>query len=191
VYEVSAQSRVSSGAATRDWADLAAALDALARASGADLVESAEARAVARLGRALLAELSERREAPLRPLADSEQRLAALERHVAAAERAMTDLGVQLSAEQANLTRTFRERQEAFLTPTRESARGALADRARAIDVPKRRVREEVFEAARSVSADIVERFRADLEPDAELALRRGHGPLRRARERVLDRIGS
>jgi hypothetical protein len=168
VYEVSARERVASGAGTRDWDDLASALDALARASGADLVEAAEGRAVERIGSALLAEISERREALLRPLAESERRLAALERHVAAAERAMADLGVLLSAEQAKLGRTFRERQEAFLGPARESARAALAERARALGAPARRVREEVFETARGVSDGLVERFRADLEPEAE-----------------------
>jgi GTPase SAR1 family protein len=167
IYEVSAQERASSGAATRDWADLVSALDRLARGSR-ELVHAAEARAVERLGRALLAEIAERREALVRPLADSEQRLAALERHVVAAERAMGDLGVLLAAEQARLTRTFRERQEAFLGPAQRSTRGALEESAASLDVPKRRARAAVFDAGRRVSRDVVERFRAELEPEAE-----------------------
>jgi GTP-binding protein EngB required for normal cell division len=168
VYEVSAQERISTGAATRDWAELAGALDAFARAAGADLVEAAEARAVERLGRALLAEIAERRDALVRPLDESERRLATLERHVAAAERAMQDLGVLLAAEQAKLARTFRERQETFLPRAQESARTALSTRAAALSVGRGRLREAAYKAARAVSLELAERFRGDLEPEAE-----------------------
>jgi predicted GTPase len=168
VYEVSAQEHVSSGVVTRDWAEFASALEALAHASGADLVEAAEVRAADRLARALLEEISERREALIRPLEESELRIATLERHVAAAERAMADLAVLLSAKQAKLTRVFRERQEAFLSPAQEAARRALAERARAIEVPKRGAREAVFEEGRRISAEAVESFRTELEPESE-----------------------
>ena len=168
VYEVSAQERVSSGVPTRDWAELASALEALAHASGADLVEAAEARAADRLARALQEEISERREALLRPLEESEKRLDTLERHVAAAERAMADLGVLLSAEQVKLTRLFRERQEAFLAPAQEAARRALAERAPALETLGRGAREAVFEEGRRIAGAAVERFRAELEPESE-----------------------
>lgn len=168
VYQVSAQERVASGRATRDWADLVTALEELARGSGAEIVEAAEVRAVVRLARALLTEISERRDALLRPIADSERRLAALEQHVAAAERAMADLGVLLAAEQAKLARTFRERQEAFLAPAQDAARRAMAERIQALTVSKSRLWGAAFEAARDVSTELVERFRADLEPQAE-----------------------
>ncbi len=168
VYEVSAQERIATGAATRDWAELAGVLEGLARAAGADLVEAAEARAVDRLGRALLAEIAERRDALVRPLDESERRLATLERHVAAAERAMQDLGVLLSAEQAKLARTFRERQETFLPRAQESARSALSARSAALAAGRVRLREATFEAARAVSVELAERFRAELEPEAE-----------------------
>jgi hypothetical protein len=120
------------------------------------------------VARALLAEISERRDALLRPLAESERRLASLEQHVAAAERAMADLGVLLSAEQAKLARTFRERQEAFLAPAQESARRVMAERIRALTVSKGRLWAAAFELARELSTHLVERFRAELEPEAE-----------------------
>ncbi|HUL60497.1 MAG TPA: dynamin family protein [Anaeromyxobacteraceae bacterium] len=167
VFEVSAHERAASGVATRDWAELASTLDALAHASGADLVEAAEARAVERLGRALRAEISGRRDALLRPVADSERRVAALDRQVAAAERAMADLGALLSAEQARLTRTFRARQEAFLQPARGEARRRLAERV-PLDSPAGRTRQAAFDAARGLSTALVERFRSELEPEAE-----------------------
>jgi GTP-binding protein EngB required for normal cell division len=168
VFEVSAQERIATGASTRDWAELAGVLEGLAHGAGADLVEAAEARAVDRLGRALLAEIAERRDALTRPLDESERRLAALERHVAGAERAMQDLGVLLAAEQAKLAHTFRERQETFLPRAQESARSALTARAAELTVGRARLREAAFEAARAVSIELAERFRAELEPDAE-----------------------
>jgi GTP-binding protein EngB required for normal cell division len=168
VYEVSAQERISTGTATRDWPELVAALEALARAAGADLVEAAEARALERLGRALLAELAERRDALLRPLDESERRLGTLEGHVAEAERAMQDLGVLLAAEEARLARTFRKSQEAFLPRARKSAWRELLARAASLPVGKGRLREAAFEAARGVSLEFAERFRADHEPEAE-----------------------
>ena len=167
IYEVSAQERIV-GAATRDWAELSGALDALAGASGSELVEAAEVRAVERLGGALLDEISERRDALQRPVEESERRLTTLEQHVAAAERAIADLGVLLSAEQGMLTRTFRQRQEAFLAPAQDSARRALAQSIRSVAVPKRRIREAAMEGARAVSSNLVERFRAELEPEGE-----------------------
>jgi GTP-binding protein EngB required for normal cell division len=169
VYEVSAQERIATGSPTRDWAEVAGALEALARAAGADLVEAAEARAVDRLGRVLLAEIAERRDALLRPLDESERRLDTLERHVSAAERALQDLGVLLAAEQAKLARTFRERQETFLPRAQESARRALSARATALSVGRGRLREAAFDAARTVSIELTERFREELEPEAEL----------------------
>ncbi len=185
VYEVSAQERIATGAATRDWAELVGALDALARAAGADLVEAAEARAVERLGRALLAEIAERRDALVRPLDESERRLATLERHVAAAERAMQDLGALLAADQAKLARTFRERQETFLPRAQESARSALSSRAAALAVGRERLREAAFEAARAVSVELAERFRGELEPDAERLYGGGDGAVSDTSERV------
>lgn len=169
IYEVSAQERIASGAPTRDWAELAGSLEALADAAGAELVLAAEARAVDRLGRALLAEIGERRDALTRPLEESERRLGALDRHVSAAERALQDLGVLLTAEQANLARTCRERQETFLPTARELARSALTARVAELDeVGKAGLREGAFELARTVSLELTERFRAELEPDAE-----------------------
>lgn len=173
IYEVSAQERIDSGGATRDWAELAGSLEALANAAGAGLVLAAEARAVDRLAQALLAEIAERRDALTRPLEESAQRLGMLERHVSAAESALMDLGALLAAEQANLARVFRERQETFLAGAREQARAALAARAPELRVGKGRLREAAFELARSVSEELMERFRAELEPESEQLYRR------------------
>jgi GTP-binding protein EngB required for normal cell division len=168
VYEVSAQERIATGAATRDWARFAGALEALARADGADLVEAAEARAADRLGHGLLAELAERSDALVRPLEESGRRLALLERHVDSAEQAMKDLGVLLGAEQEKLARAFRDRQERFLPGARKEARIALEGRVRALTAGRGRLREAAYEAARAVSAELAERFRAELEPEAD-----------------------
>jgi hypothetical protein len=168
VYQVSAQERLATGRETRDWHDLFGALGHLARTAGGDLVHAAEQRAVERLGRAVLDEIGERRDALLRPIGASQERLERLRGHIAQAHRALADLGVLLAAEQTRLARAFRSRQERFLGPAQESARGALLARLRLLAVPRRRLRSLGFEAAREVSTETVERFRAELEPEAE-----------------------
>src|SRR5712691_691951 len=97
---------------TRDWAKLERALSELAEKSGARLVDAAQKRGLQRLAAQLRRELEERRAALQRPLEESERRLAALEKTVAAAERSMKDLGVLLTAEQQRLLP--QERREAL-----------------------------------------------------------------------------
>ncbi|HTP25075.1 MAG TPA: dynamin family protein [Anaeromyxobacteraceae bacterium] len=168
VYQVSAQERLVTGEATRDWSDLSGALAHLARTAGHGLVHAAEHRAVDRLGRAILDEIDERRDALRRPIADSQARLGRLETQIAQAQRALADLGILLASEQARLAKLFRKRQEEFLGPAQEAARRALFDRLRVLSVPLSHLRNTGFEVARDVSGEIVERFRAELEPEGE-----------------------
>jgi hypothetical protein len=163
-----ARRRAGAGAATRDWSDLVAALESVAAASGTELVEAAEKRAIARIGRAILAEIDERHGALVRPIQESEQRVAVLVRQVAEAERAMEDMGVLLGAEQAKLARTFRERQERFLEPAQAAARDSFRERFAAVQVLKRRLRAAAFEVVRDLARAVSDRFRTELEPEAE-----------------------
>jgi GTP-binding protein EngB required for normal cell division len=168
LYQVSAQERLATGEATRDWSDLSGALAHLARTAGRGLVQAAGQRAVDRLGRAILDEIGERREALLLPIEESQTRLGRLPAQIAQAKRALGDLGVLLAAEQTRLAKLFRRRQEEFLGPARASAHRALLERLRRLPVPRSRLRDAGFEAARAVSGEIVERFRAELEPEGE-----------------------
>ncbi len=168
IRQVSATERLEGGAPTRDWEALERAVAGLARESGAGLVRAAEARGVERLGRALLRELAERREALVRPAEESERRIAALERSVAAAGRALEDLGVLLGAEQGRLARDFRERQEAFYPPARDRAVAELERRIAALDLPRSRLRAASYGAAQELAREVVDRWRGEVEPAAE-----------------------
>jgi len=173
LLQVSAIERLAGGAPTRDWAALERALFALAQEAGADLVRTAEARGAERLARALSNALDERREALVRPLAESEGRLATLRSSVESAERALEDLGVLLGAEAAKLARSFRERQEAFLPAARGDARTQLEQDVRSLACPRTKLRAEAFRVAQDVMRRAVEHFREELEPAAEESYRR------------------
>jgi GTP-binding protein EngB required for normal cell division len=168
IYEVSASERLATRAPTRDWSKLVGALQGLAGAAGAQLVAAAEERGAARLARDLLSEIDERRGALTRPIEESRQRLETLNEHVAAAERALRDLGVLLGAEQARLAASFRERQERFFPAAQDAARGELGERLRRLDVPKRLIRSACFDQARQIAEVLIQRFRTELEPEGE-----------------------
>jgi hypothetical protein len=168
LLEVSARERLERGAPTRDWRELERTLAALEHEAGADIVQAAEARGTERLVSALLKELDERRDALVRPLAESEARLASLRASVEGAERAMGDLSVLVGAESAKLAKGFRERQEAFFPAAQEEARRQLAEGAQALACRKSKLRTETFHVAQDVMRRVTERFRAELEPAAE-----------------------
>jgi hypothetical protein len=173
LFQVSARERLDSGQPTRDWAELERTLEALEHEAGADIVRAAEARGVERLTRALLRELDERRDALLRPMAESESRLAALRGSVEGAERAMADLGVLLGAEAARLADSFRKRHESYFPVAQEDARKKLEAGVRALPCRRTKVRGEAFHVAQQVMRGVTDRFRAELEPAAEESYRR------------------
>jgi Dynamin family len=172
VYQVSAVEGLDGEVPTRDLGALTGALTALARTAGADLLDQANARAVARLGRGLLAELDERRDALLRPLEESERRLADLEVQLAEAERAMADLGVLLTAEEARLARTYVARQEAFFPEAQADACRVLGERLATLTVPRTALWAAALEATWAIAEQVAERFRGELVPEAEAAYR-------------------
>jgi len=172
VYQVSATEGLCGGTPTRDLGALTGALTALARTAGADLLGQANARAVARLGRGLLAELEERRGALLRPLEESEQKLADLEVQLAEAERATADLGVLLAAEEARQARDYVARHEAFFPRAQAEASRALDERLAALTVPRTGLWAAALEATWVIAEQVAERFRAELVPEAGAAYR-------------------
>jgi len=176
LLQVSARERIDLGHATRDWGELERVLDTLAHEAGADIVRAAEARGMERLVRALLRELDERRDALLRPMAESEARLASLRVSVEQAERAVADLGVLLGAEAARLEKSFRERQEAFFSLAQSEARRLLEEGAQSLTCRRTKLRAETLRVAQDVMRRVTERFRAELEPAAEEGYRRAMG---------------
>ena len=172
VLAVSAAERLERGAPTRDWDALLRAVEGIASGPLA-LVQRAEARGVERLAQALLRELGERRAALVEPEEESARRLAGLRQSMGAAERALLDLGVLLSAEEGRLAREFRARHESLLPEALRLAQGELEAGLRALHGPRRALRRRGYELAREVASRAVEAFRREVEPAAEEAYRR------------------
>src|SRR5262249_60260475 len=123
ILDVSAIERLAGSGPARDWGALCRALESLASRSGASLVRAAEARGLRVLAGRLLSELDERRDALLRPLAESAERVEALRQSIAEAERALADLHYQLAGEQERLPRELRDRPPGFLPQATPPAR--------------------------------------------------------------------
>src|SRR5574342_566941 len=171
VYQVSALERIERGA-TRDWAALQASIESLSREAGSDLVAAAESRGVARLARSLLRELDEHRDALIRPVEESERRIETLRAYVSSAERALQDLSVLLSAEEARTSREFRDRYAAYLPEAQAAARGELEQALRRIE-RRGAMRWEGFRLAQAIARRAWEAWRAETEPVAEETYRR------------------
>jgi len=173
VYQVSATERLSGRGPARDWPALEIEVAALAHEARSELVCSAEERGFQRLATALGRELDERRMALVRPLEESERRLAALQGSVAAAHRALGDLGVLLAAEQARLVQDFRDRQASFYPRALGPAIRDLGGLVAGLSGSKTKLRRLGFELARGVARTAVEGFRREIEPVAEEMYRR------------------
>ncbi len=113
-----------------------------------------------RLAAQLRHELEERRNALQRPLEESQRRLAALGKTVAAAERSMKDLGILLVAEQQRLAAALEEHLNGFLKTipalAAELVRELPADRG------------EALERSRAVARERIEAWHAQMQPVAE-----------------------
>ncbi len=115
VFEVSATERLEKLGPERDWGKLVHTLEHLVQDSGRELIQAAGERGIQRFTEELLAIVWEDREALLRPIDESERRVAAMKQTLAEAERSMRDLGYLLMGEQHRLSDFFRDRRKAFL----------------------------------------------------------------------------
>jgi GTP-binding protein EngB required for normal cell division len=118
VYEVSAEELLRNQGSTRDWAQLIAALEDLVRESGRDLVRAAGERGLKRLAAELFTIISEDREALLRPIEESEQRIRNLRQTISEAERSLRDVSYLFTAEEHHLSDMFLEQRKQFLATT-------------------------------------------------------------------------
>jgi GTP-binding protein EngB required for normal cell division len=160
---------------TRDWEKLERSLSLMARESGAHHVREAESRAAARLGARIVGILDERRDALVRPVAESERRIGSLAASVAEAERSMADMGYLLTAEVDRLTKKFGEDREKFLSAALESAERELIRQidSGASETSLRPFRVRVREAAAVIARCHLDTWLAAEQPVAE-ALYRG-----------------
>ena len=166
LFEVSAIERLDQGP-TRDWSRVEAALATLAQQSGRQLVEAAAARGVARLADRLLQAIDAHREALVRPLDESERRLAALREAATQAEGALRDLGPLFTAEQERLARAFEAERRTFLT---QAVPAAIEEFESSIPASFawRELRHAIMEQARAVCRRHIDAWLQDVEPRAE-----------------------
>jgi len=167
MFTVSALERTEGGA-TRDWNKLETRLKALAHESGADLVRSAETRALRRLAARLLHEVDERRAALLRPLEETEQRLHTLRATVEDAQRSLRDLSFLFMAEERELGTRFGELRDDFLRKVTGGAVDELRDAIRHSQEKGNALRDFAMRAAQRIAEQRIRAWLAEVEPRAE-----------------------
>lgn len=157
IYEISAYERLQKRAAGWDWNALMAALQKLVDESGRTLVRSAGERGLKRLGDELLTITEEEREALLRPVEESERRIAAMRQTITEAERSLREVGYLFTAEQHRLSDLFLSQRKAFLADALPKAKQETQDELGRI--AKRygpRFRREAMHVAQTVSGRFV-----------------------------------
>ncbi len=169
LFEVSAIERLQHGAPTRDWRRLESTLLAMAGVAGQRIAEESGRRGLVRLVGQLGREFDERREALLRPIAESERRLERLREWKDGAERALRELSHLFAAVHADAWRALEGWRGEFLAAVGASATADL-ERALAERPPARAAaeRHRAFRAAREVARGAVHGWLNRIEPDAE-----------------------
>jgi hypothetical protein len=128
IFEVSAIEVLQEGRPTRDWERLLKSLITLIDISGRGLVRAAGERAINRVGEILLAIVIEEREALLRPIQETEERIVLTRQAIATSERSLHDLGYLLTAEQHRLSDLFLSQRKAFVNRVLPAVHAELAD---------------------------------------------------------------
>jgi Dynamin family len=123
IHEVSGAERLERRGPERDWNKLVDALQGMIVESGRNIVRRAGERGVYRLGEELLNIAVEERDALLRPIEESEQRIAAMRTTIAEAERSLHDLSYLFMGDQHRLSDLFLSRRKAFLAEALPQAR--------------------------------------------------------------------
>ncbi|HUL17185.1 MAG TPA: dynamin family protein [Terriglobales bacterium] len=123
IFEISAYEHSQKNKARWDWNELVAVLRKLVDESGQTLVRAAGERGLRRLSEELLAVTLEEREALVRPIEESERRIAAMAETIGGAERSLREIGALFTAEQHRLSDLFLERRKKFLEEVSDGAR--------------------------------------------------------------------
>jgi predicted GTPase len=172
ILVVSAAERTS-GCTTRDWSALESRLTTLARGAGADLVEGARRRGLSRISSRLVQAVGEHKAALLRPLDESELRLATLTRAVDDAERALVQLEPLFRLEEESLRHALDVSMAAFLAEARPKALADLRERLEAAPERPAALRKKVFDFAEDVARGHLHAWAERVRPEAEEAYRR------------------
>lgn len=169
VLEVSASERLAGTGPARDWQALADGLATVAEQSGAGLVQAAEERGAQFFAKRIIRELTEQRDALLRPLEESQRRLDDLRGCVAEAERSLGDLAFLFDAEEARLAGEFARWAAEFLRRALPDARDQFL---RALDARQSRgkmsLRLDAFAAAQEIYLRVLSPWLPDAQRAAE-----------------------
>ena len=169
VLEVSASERLAGTGPARDWQALADGLATLAKQSGAGLVHAAEERGAQFFAKRVIRELTEQRDALVRPLEESQRRLDDLCGCVAEAERSLGDLAFLFDAEEARLAGEFARWAAKFLRRALPDARDQFL---RALDAREPRgkltLRPDAFAAAQEIYLRVLSPWLPEAQRAAE-----------------------
>lgn len=157
LFEISGQERLEHRGPERDWPKLIGALETLARESGHTLVQTAGERGLRRLSEELSAIIAEEKEALLRPIEESEQRIQGLHQTISEAERSLRDIGFLFLAEQHHLSDMFLNARKVFLADVVPKANAEFAEALRQLkrgNGPK--FRREAMRAAQQIAGRYV-----------------------------------
>ncbi len=169
VLEVSASERLAGAGPARDWEALCESLATLAKQSGAGLVQAAEERGARFFAKRIIRELTEQRDALVRPLEESQRRLDDLRGCVAEAERSLADLAFLFDAEEARLAGEFARWAAEFLRRALPDARDQFL---RALDAREPRgkltLRPDAFAAAQEIYLRVLSPWLPDAQRAAE-----------------------
>lgn len=174
VYEISAEEQLENRGPERDWPQLVSALESLAVESGRDLVRAAEDKGLRRLSEELLAIISEERDALLRPMEASDQRMARLRQTISEAEMSLRDIGYLFLAEQSRLANMFLEQRKSFLAEATSKLNAEFTDALTRI--PKRygpKFRRDAMRAAQSIAEKYIAPWLENEQSRAETEYRR------------------
>jgi GTP-binding protein EngB required for normal cell division len=172
ILTVSATEALAGSPRRWEWKQLVAALESLARTSGAELVRAAQQRGIVALATELLAEVEEQRAALVRPLAESEARVEALRAAQDGAQQSLEELGHRLTAVQERLSQAFNEARDAFLGRALPEARREIEAAIAAAPETGDRLRRRAADLAMEVAERWIERWRREEEPRAEALYR-------------------
>jgi len=154
IHEVSGAERLDHSGPERDWQKLVEALRGMIVESGRDIVRRSGERGVRRVGEELLNIAFEERDALLRPIEESEQRISTMRTTIAAAERSLHDLSYLFMGDQHRLSDLFLSRRKAFLAQALPQARAEFEMELQ--NIPRRygpRFRRRAMRLAQSIAS--------------------------------------
>jgi len=115
IYEISAYERLVKDKSGWDWDLLVVSLQNLVEQSGRILVHAAGQRGLQRLGEEMLSVTVEEREALVRPMEESERRIAAMRETIADTDQSLREISYLFMAEKHRLSDLFLDSRKTFL----------------------------------------------------------------------------